>query len=169
MTDLKLAVIKELVKDENIFNAIDSHEVKDFKSAKDLVYAHIFPYARIPETITETTTLITIQVHIRENKFRDRTFIIPTIEFRIYSHQDHMKVENIPKISDTRNDYISRLIDSRFNGRSSFGDNKDPQFDIGTYGSLDLVLNEEGSTSQGFLYRRMLFETKDLNKSICMV
>ena len=78
-----------------------------------------------------------------------------------------MEVKNIPKISDTRNDYISRLIDKKFNGRSSFGGSKDPKNDISTYGSLNLVLNDEGSTTQGFLYRHMVFETKDLNKSLC--
>lgn len=164
-----MAIIKELVKDEAIFNAIDSSEIKNFKNANKLVYKHIFPYGRVPETITETMTLITIQVHIREGRFRNKIFITPTIEFRIYSHQDHMEVKNIPKISDTRNDYLSRLIDHKFNGRSSFGGNKDPQYDISTYGSLDLVLNEENSTPQGFLYRRMIFETKDLNSSICDV
>lgn len=162
-------MIKELVKDEEFFHAIDSPEIKDFKKANNLVHSHIFPYGRVPQTLTETLTLLTIQVHIKEGKFRDRTFIIPTVEFRIYSHQDHMKVKNVPKISDTRNDYISRIIDQKFNGRSSFGANKDPQYDIGTYGSLDLVVNEEGSTSQGFLYRRMLFETKDFNHSRCEV
>lgn len=166
---MKLAIIKELINDEDIFNAIDSHEVKDFKKANKLVYTHIFPYGRVPETITETMTLITIQVHIKEGRFRNKIFITPTIEFRIYSHQSHMEINNIPKISSTRNDYLSQLIDHKFNGRSSFGDNTDSKFDISTYGSLDLILNEEGSTSQGFLFRRMLFETKDLNSSICGV
>lgn len=169
VTNLKLAIIKELVKDEDIFHAIDSSEIKNFKNANKLVHKHIFPYGRVPETITETMTLITIQVHIREGRSRNRIFIVPTIEFRIYSHQDHMEVKNIPKILDTRNDYLSRLIDHKFNGRTSFGDNKNSQYDISTYGSLDLVLNEESSTTQGFLYRRMLFETKDLNNSICNV
>lgn len=167
VTDLKLAIIKELVKDEAIFNAIDSSEIIDVKQAHKLVHKHIFPYHRIPQTITETSTLMTIQVHIREGRSRNKIFIIPTLEFWIYSHQDHMEVKNIPKVSDTRNDYISRLLDKKFNGRSSLGRNNDPKNDISTYGELNLVLNDEGSTQQGFLYRHMIFETRDLNKSLC--
>lgn len=162
-----MAIIKELIKDETLFYAIDSSEIKDIKKANKLVYKHIFPYHRIPETITETSTLITIQVHIREGRSRNNTFIIPTLEFWIYSHQGHMEVNNIPKVSDTRNDYISRLIDKKFNGRSSFGGNKEAKNDIYTCGPLTLILNEEGSTTQGFLYRRMIFETKDLNNTLC--
>lgn len=167
ISDLKSAIIKELVKDEALFYAIDSHEIQDIKEANKLIYKHIFPYHRINETITETSTLITLQVHIQEMSTPNKRWIIPVLEIYIYSHDQHMKVENIPKVSDNRNDYISKLLDKKFNGRSSLGDNKDPKNDIHLYGSLDLTLNEEGATQQGFLYRHMIFKTKDLNNSPC--
>ena len=155
------------MKDEALFHAIDSKNITDFKQANKLMYTHIFPYHRITPTITETSTYITFQVHIREMSSWTKKWITPMLEIWIYSHNDHMKVDNVPKISDNRNDYIAKLLDNKFNGRSSFGNNKDPQNDVRLYDSLSLSLNEEGATSQGFLYRHMIFKTKDLNNAPC--
>lgn len=167
ISDLKSAIIKEIINDETLFYAIDSNEITDIKHANKLIYKHIFPYHRINETITETSTLITLQVHIREMSSWNKKWITPILEIWVYSHSAHMKVDNIPKVNDNRNDYIAKLLDKKFNGRSSFGNNKDPKNDIRLYGSLDLTLNEEGATQQGFLYRHMMFRTKDLNSAPC--
>ena len=164
---MKSAIAKELVKDESLFYAIDSKEITDFKQANKLMYTHIFPYHRITQTITETNTYITFQVHIREMSSWTNKWIAAVLEIWIYSHNDHMKVNNIPKVSDNRNDYIAKLLDKKFNGRSSFGNNKDPKNDVRLYDNLSLTLNEEGATSQGFLYRHMMFKTKDLNNAPC--
>ena len=58
---------------------------------------------------------------------------------------------------DNRCDYISMLIDNMFNGSSEYGG----------IGELKLSLNEEGAYNKDFLYRHMVFETVDLNKSFC--
>lgn len=167
VSDLKSAIAKELIKDESLFYAIDSNEIKDIKQANKLMYKHIYPYHRITETITETSTLITFQVHIREMSSWNKKWIAVFLEIYIYSHDKHMKVENIPKVTDNRNDYISKLLDKKFNGRNSFGDNKDPKNDVRLYENLTLTTNEEGVTSPGLLYRHMIFKTKDLNNSPC--
>lgn len=60
VTDLKSALIKEIINDETLFYAIDSNEIKDIKQANKLVYKHIFPYHQNPETIKETNTFLTI-------------------------------------------------------------------------------------------------------------
>lgn len=167
VSDLKKAVMNEVMKDEALFYAIDSHEITDFKQANKLMYNHIFPYHRITPTIVETNTYITFQVHIREANWWNKKWITPMLEIWIYSHNDHMQVKNVPKVTDNRNDYISKLLDNKFNGRSSFGNNKDPKNDVRLYDSLSLSLNEEGVTQQGFPYRHMIFKTKDLNNAPC--
>lgn len=167
VSDLKSAIAKELVKDEALFYAIDSNDINDFKQANKLMYKHIYPYHRITETVTETSTFITFQVHIREMSSWNKRWIAAILEIYIYSHDKHMKVENIPKVTDNRNDYIAKLLDKKFNGRSSFGNNKDPKNDVRLYDNLSLTLNEEGATTQGFLYRHMMFKTKDLNNAPC--
>jgi len=167
VTDLKSAVIKELVNDETFFYAIDSPWIKDRKQANKLVYKHIFPFHQNPETITETITFITIQVHVPKTYARSRTWVAPNLEIWVYSHNEHMKVENIPKVSDNRNDYISKLLDKKFNGRNVLGNSKKDENNLHLYGKLDLVANIEGAASKDFLYRQMIFETKDLNNSFC--
>ena len=67
-----------------------------------------------------------------------------------------MVVDNIPKITDNRNDYLSKLIDNKLNGRSDFG-----------IGELKLLSNIEGSYQKDYVYRKMVFECSDLNDSLC--
>ena len=69
-----------------------------------------------------------------------------------------MVVDNVPKITENRNDYLSRLIDTKLNGR----------LDIGI-GELKLESNIEGSYQKDYLYRQMIFKCKDLNNSLCSI
>ena len=58
---------------------------------------------------------------------------------------------------DNRNDYISMLLDEKFNGSTEYGG----------IGKLQLTSNSEGTYNEKFLYRRLLFETRDLSDSMC--
>lgn len=167
VSDLKKAVIAELINDESIFYAIDSPHISKPENADELIYKHIFPYHKNPETITETITFLTVQVHIPKTYDRNNTWVVPRLEVWILSHDAHMKVNNIPKISDNRNDYISKLLDKKFNGRDTLGVSKNDKNNLHLYGKLDLVSNVEGAFSKEFLYRQMIFEMKDLNNSLC--
>ena len=166
VSSLKKEIIRELVKDPDIFYAIDSPDIK-FDKADQLVYKHIFPYHKNPETIKESITFLTIQVHIPKPYDRNKTWVVPRLEIWILSHDRHMKVKNIPGISENRNDYISKLIDKKFNGKDTFGTSSDDKNNLHIYGKMDLVSNIEGSFSRDFLFRQMIFEMKDLNDSLC--
>lgn len=169
VTDLKSAVIKEIINDDALFYAIDSNEIKDIKQANKLVYKHIFPYHQNPETIVETNTFLTIQVHVPKpySYMRSKAWVAPNLEIWILSHHNHMKVDNIPKISDNRNDYISKLLDEKFNGRRTLGGNKNEKHNLHLYGEFNLVANVEGAFTKDYLYRQMIFETRDFNTSMC--
>lgn len=153
ITQAKKKIIKEFIKDTDIVQAIDSSTVT---SAEKLVGTHIFNYHQNPNTINTVETFITIQVHIPEPFFRNDTYIKPTIEIWIISHEQHMVVNNIPKVTDNRNDYLSRLIDKKLNGRSDF-----------CIGDLTLISNIEGSFQQNYLFRKMVFEGTELNNAFC--
>ena len=120
----KNKIIKEFIKDPEIVAAIHSSEVKTNEPEK-LIYKHIFDYNQNPHTLNIVGTFITIQVHIPQSYHNDyRTsdiFVRPNIEIWIISHEQHMKVDNIPKITQNRNDYLSELIDRKINGKSGFG------------------------------------------------
>lgn len=165
--NLKRAVMKELANDEGIFYAIDSPDITSLENADELIYKHIFPYHKNPETITQTITFLTIQVHIPKVYDKNKTWVVPRLEIWIISHDKHMKVDNIPKISDNRNDYISNLLDKKFNGRDTLGGSKNDKNNLHLYGKLDLISNVEGAFTKDFLYRQMIFEMKDLNNSLC--
>lgn len=167
ITDLKKAVMKEIVNDETFFHAIHSPDITDIECADELIYKHIFPYHQNPETVDKVITFLTIQVHIPKTYDRNKTWVVPRLEIWVFSHNGHMKVDNIPKVSDNRNDYISKLLDKKFNGRDSLGGSKDEKYNVKLYGKLDLVSNVEGAYSKDFLYRQLIFEMKDLNNSLC--
>ena len=157
--EAKNKIIKEFIKDQDIITAIDSSEIKPNEPEK-LLYKHIFDYNQNPHTLNIVGTFITIQVHIPQSYYTDynssQIYIKPTIEIWIISHEKHMRVDNIPKITQNRNDYLSELIDKKINGKSGFG-----------IGETKLLSNIEGSFQQDYLFRKMIIECKDLNWSLC--
>ena len=151
----KNKIIKEFIKDKDIVAAINSSEVT---SPEKLKGTHIFDYHQNPHTINTVETFITVQVHIPQPfSFEDKTFVKPTVEIWIISHEKHMIVDNIPKVTENRNDYLSRLIDNKLNGKSGFG-----------IGKLNLIVNNEGAYQQDYVFRKMVFECLDLNASLCV-
>lgn len=167
ITDLKNAVIKEIINDDMLFYAIDSSDVDNIENADELVNKNIFTYHQNPEVILKADTFLTIQVHIPKSYSRNKVLVSPTLEIWIISHQNHMKVNNIPKIIDNRNDYISKLLDKKFNGRNVIGGSSNSKNNLHLCGSLKLISNTEGAFSSDFLFRRMIFETIDINDSVC--
>lgn len=151
---VKKKIIKEFIKDDGIVQAIHASEII---SNEKLVGTHIFNYHQNPDTINKVMTFVTIQVHMPANlRWTDNTYVKPTIEIWIISHKTHMTVDNVPKVTANRNDYLSELIDKKLNGRSDFGINK-----------LTLKSNVEGCYQQDYIYRTMIFEGLDLNDSLC--
>lgn len=153
----KNKIIKDFIKDPDIIAAINSSTVT---KPEELINTHIFNYNQNPHTLNEVGTFITVQVHIPESYYNDYnasvTRVKPTIEIWIISHEKHMVVDNVPKITQNRNDYLSELIDNKINGKSGFG-----------IGETVLLSNIEGSSQQDYLYRKMVFRCIDLNWSLC--
>lgn len=156
----KNKIIKEFIKDPDIVAAIDSNIVKSTNESEKLIYEHIFDYNQNPHTLNDVRTFITIQVHIPHNYYTDYRasdkFVRPTIEIWIISHEQHMRVNNVPQITQNRNDYLSELIDNKINGKSGFG-----------IGQTKLLSNTEGSFQQDYLFRKLIIECQDLNWSLC--
>lgn len=152
ISELKEKIVHAIAEDDTLFFAIDAHECEN---GGDLIGTHIFKFNKNPDVISESITFLTIMVHTKKYG-RNNTYIVPTLEIWIYSHVDHMVVN--PRITkDNRNDYISMLLDEKFNGSTNYGG----------IGKLELTTNTEGVYNQKFLYRRMIFETKDINDSVC--
>lgn len=154
VASLKTKVIQAICKDEDFYTVIDpDREVCE--NGGDLIWNNIFPYNKNPNTITNVMTFLTVMVHTK-SRDRNSTFVTPTLEILIYSHNKHMEM-NINGVKDTRADFISKLLDDKFNGSSEYGG----------IGKLLLVSNTEGTYNQDFLFRRLIFETIDINDSLC--
>lgn len=150
----KNKIIKEFIKDKEIVAALGC---SINESGEKLVNTHIFNYNQNPNTINDVKTFITVQVHIPQAyRFQSEIYVNPTIEIWICSHEKHMTVDNVPKITENRNDYLSRLVDEKLNGRDDFG-----------IGKLKLISNVEGSFQKDYLYRNLIFEATDVNNSLC--
>jgi len=168
ITLLKRIVKSEIINDGLIVKAFGSPNYDntdlDF-SAEDISENFIFTWNQNPTTITEVITFITLQVHI--NSYHEK-WVKPTLEIWIYSHNGHMQIsaKDFPGITANRNDYLSQLLDDKFNGRTSLG-NKDDTEKLNLMGELRLVSNSESVFNQNFVCRRMIFETRDVNDSFC--
>lgn len=165
---IKDKVIRELIQDKSIFCAIDSLTITDFNKADELVGKHIFRYNQNPETLSKVMTFITMQVHTQKmNRYNSMDiWIRPVLEIFIYSHESHMLIKNIPKVTADRLDYMSQLLDCKFNGRTELGTEGDPK-KLKLMGILDLVDNSENTISKDYLCRKLTFITKDINNSLC--
>lgn len=155
----KNKIVKEFIKDPDIIAAINSDKIKPNEPEK-LINTHIFNFNQNPHTLNTVGTFITIQVHIPYDyytDYRDSAIIVrPTIEIWIISHEKHMIVDNVPKVTQNRNDYLSELIDNKINGKSGFG-----------IGETILLSNIEMALQQDYLCRKMIFQCIDLNWSLC--
>ena len=155
----KNKIVKEFIKDQNIITAINSSTIQPNEPEK-LINTHIFNYNQNPHTLNMVGTFITIQVHIPQSYYNDYnasvTRVKPTIEIWIVSHERHMSVDNVPKVTQNRNDYLSELIDNKINGKTGLG-----------IGETILLSNIEGSFQQDYLYRKMIFQCTDFNWSLC--
>lgn len=153
----KNKIIKEFIKDQDIVDAIGCDKGD---TGENLVGTHIFNYHQNPNTINSVQTFMTIQVHIPQSFGYGTSdlYVSPTIEIWIISHEKHMQVDNVPKVTENRNDYLARLIDAKLNGRNDFG-----------IGKLTLVSNIEGSYQKDYVYRTLIFKGTDINNSLCEV
>lgn len=154
ISNTKNIVIKELIKDKDIIAAIDSSIISKDKP-EELMYTHIFDFQQNPYKLDNVSTFLTVLVNIVDYNSENQSFSRVILDIEIISHFRHMRVDNIPKVNKNRNDYLSELIVKKFNNKN-----------IGI-GNLIQKTNIEGSLKEDYLFRRITFETVDLNKSFC--
>ena len=152
---LKDKIINALCEDPDIDSLIDSQNYH----GKNLRGKHIFNSNKNPETITETITFITVMTGVGARD-RTSTFVTSKVIINIYTHNEHMELPPEYLKDDeyfNRNDYLSFLIDEKFNGSTEYGG----------FGKLKLVLNDEYTPTKSFNARMLKFETVDINDSLC--
>lgn len=163
--ELKNKVILDLIQDKEIIDAIDNQDMSksgwepiflnDSKLTKDKGFIpSIFNYYKNPNMLNKECTFITVIVQIPSQYNKNQLFQNIELELTIVSHDEHMRVDS-DVTQGNRNDYLSILIDKKFNG-----------VDIGIC-KLELVSNVEGIYDKNYNFRKLKFKTIDINDSIC--
>lgn len=145
--------------DDEIINALD---IQDNEDAESLIGVRMFPHWFVPDTQEIVKTYICIEANINSFERRystavtPKTYDIATIEIYILSHQKDLYMDK-SGISAIRTDYLSCLIDKKFNGSTEFG-----------IGELQRISNEWFSLKDNiYRYRKVVFQAVDFNKEMC--
>lgn len=154
------AIIEALgIQDDEDRDNLIADSDKDSFSKKRL-----FPHWFIPLTQDTVKTYICIDAGVEGFEKRhvtavdDRTYDIATITIYVLSHQDDIYMDKAG-ISATRPDYISCLIDEKFNGSTEFG-----------IGKLQRISNKPLSLKDNtYRYREIVFTALDFNDNMCEV
>lgn len=149
----KSRILSELQNDEEFLTALGTTE----EEREDLIYKRLFPHYYIPDTVTEVSTYVMVEIDIvaRTALLSKSIYSYPTITFTILAHQNDMNL-NMAGISATRIDYLGELIDKKYNFVSGFG-----------LGNLELISNVAGNLNEKYRYRKLVFQGKDLAKNLC--
>lgn len=158
ITTFKNKLIEMIQDDEQIIHALNLSEGED---PEDLVYTRLFPYYFVIPTQEDAKTYILVEVGLealqdRYNAYKnDIMFDKCFIYIYVVSHQNCMRMDEAG-ISAVRTDYISQLINKKFNGAYITG-----------YGTLQCTSNMPRSLNDTYRQRELIFEILDFNKEMC--
>lgn len=155
--DYKNKVIKDILHndDEQLSTEIVTAINPDYVGAEDdLLYTHIFPYLRIPETQDEEKCFITMAVDMPRVSTKNYFFKDMVITINVIVQQDIMKMP--ARYSATRADYIASIINKIFNGNKNYGTV-----------ALEIVSDVEDVMLKDYFIRSMRFRCDELNNVRC--
>lgn len=147
----KNLILSDLMSSDDFMEALD---VTNEEQQKGLVYSRLFPYEFVPQTSSEVTTYVWVEVSIKQIS-SNKIYSYPTITITMVSHQDHMKL-SFSGLSASRNDYLAELVDNMFNGATKFGTTK-----------LVLIKNAPYSINSTYRCREVVFKGEDINDGLC--
>lgn len=165
ISSLKNKIVLDLIQDQEIVNIIDNPDknnpdwdpifLNDSKITTEKGFTpSIFKYYKNTKFIKKECTFITVIVQIPNQYTTNTVFQNVTLEITIVSHDVHMRIDS-DVIQANRNDYLSTLIDNKFNGMN-----------MGVC-SLELISNIEGIYDENYNFRKLTFKTVDINNSLC--
>ena len=150
VSDWKNKTISLIVNNDEIMDCLDMTD----EEKEEPVYTRIFPYNHIPYTQSESKVFITLTVDIPKITF-NKVWAYPRMTVRIICHQDKMRL-NKAGVSDTRIDYMAKLISKLLVGRKDYG-----------YGNLRLATDYEDTYNFYYHYRELVFIGEDLVQNPC--
>lgn len=138
---------------EEIITALDPQFLEE---PTGLIYYRIFPYMRIPDTVSDTGSYILMSVDVPKIPTTNRLYKQVVLTLKVMVHQDAMYMGG--KTNRTRCDYIAERLYSIFNGNRHF--NGEP---------LNYDADIEGTVMNTFHTRTMRFSVDELNQPPCTI
>lgn len=153
----KNQILSEIQNDDEIVEALNIHEDED---SDDLMWNRLFPHYYVPDVQEQVKTYLFVEIDVQtvQNRYEPNKYNIlsyPEITFYVLSHQSDMHMD-VAGLSATRTDYISYLLDKKYNGRNGFG-----------VGRLQLVSNVAYVLNATYRGRQLIFKTIDFNNTLC--
>ena len=153
---------KMLIAMQNDPEIIESLDIQSDEDIEDLIGTRLFSHWFVPKTQEAVKTYICIEAGVDAFEKRYSSAVTPkmydiaTIKIYVLSHENDLHM-NKAGISAIRTDYISCLIDKKFNGSSEYG-----------IGKLQRISNNPFSLKDNvYRYREIVFRATDLNDGVC--
>lgn len=155
--DYKNKIMRDILHNEDstlsteIVNAINP----DYLGSEDeMIYEHIFPYLRIPDTQSDVKCYITMSVDMPRVSTKNYFFKDMVITINVIVQQDIMRMP--PRYSATRADYIASIINKIFNGNKNYGTV-----------ALEYVSDTEEILLKDYFVRSLRFRCNEMNSARC--
>lgn len=143
---------------------VDALGIQEDEDVENLMKVRFFPYWFVPQTSEIVKTYICIEAGLEafekrySTEISEKTYDIATIRIYVLSHQDDICMDKAG-ISALRTDYLSCLIDEKFNGSTEFG-----------LGKMQRISNNPFSLKDNvYRYREIVFKALDFNDDMCDV
>lgn len=155
ITEAKNRILVAIQNDEEIIKCLGLNPDED---EENLIGVRLFPQWKIGSTQEAVKSYILVEVKADNSRVRynnsNRLYMNYMVMIRILCHETDTELV-LPNTSATRQDYLSELLDVKFNG-----------MDI-AFGKLELMVNEPFVLDTNYLGRDLIFAVKDLNDAIC--
>ena len=160
---LKARIVKKIINNQDIIDAIDSPDaskdgfdgscITNTPANKESGWQpHLFTFIRYPDVLTETVTWIGLEVNIVGDYNRNKSWKQVEVVVDIFSHVDHMRIDNINNVTANRNDYLSVLIEHEV-------------LNVGY--PTELYSNIARLYGEKFVYRDMIFQLQIPSADLC--
>ena len=146
LSKYKIEIMKRLCLSEKIQSLILLS--KSQNSGREMMYKNIFPYAFVPDTVTNAGTFICFDLEVQ--RVENRTFKDINILFWIFTHQSLMRADG-----GIRTDLIASEVDKILNGNRDLG-----------LGTVELKKVLRVNPAKDYHGRSLVYRSVDFNRVV---
>ncbi len=146
LSKYKIELMKRLCLNSKIQSLILLSESQN--QGKEMMYKYIFPYAFVPDTVTNSSTFICFDLEVQ--RVQNRTFKDINILFWIFTHHSLMRTSE-----GIRTDVLANEVDKILNGNSDLG-----------LGTVELKKVLRVNPAKDYHGRHLVYKSVDFNRVV---